>query len=203
MSKIIKTMVDFASSGVSVVPRELLLASDQGRELLYRAKEEAMKIREKAKAILADALREREIDRARGYEEGRQEGLAQVTERLAALEVEREKLLRGEEKEIIAMVLEIAEKIVARELKKGAVRDVVRQALTQAVGSRLVVRVNPEDKEKIEQDFSDLRGTSRTLALEEDESITPGGCLVETELGTVDARLETQWKAIRKALGVE
>jgi flagellar biosynthesis/type III secretory pathway protein FliH len=36
----------------------------------------------------------------------------------------------------------------------------------------------------------------------EDESIIPGGCIVETEVGTIDAQIDTQLKAIKKALNI-
>ena len=32
--------------------------------------------------------------------------------------------------------------------------------------------------------------------------MSKGGCIVETEVGTIDARLETQLKAIKKALQI-
>jgi flagellar biosynthesis/type III secretory pathway protein FliH len=40
------------------------------------------------------------------------------------------------------------------------------------------------------------------MNIKEDEQIPPGGCVVETEMGAVDARLETQMTAIKKALGL-
>lgn len=202
MSKIIKgegsffdpTLLGVGNRGV--VPLEDILASDRAREILRQAREEAGRIREQAKKILAEAIEEKEAERNSGFEEGHQEGLAQLTERLVTLEQEREELLKQQEKEIVEMVLAIAKKVVARELKKGAIADLVRQAISQAVGDRVVVRIHPDDKEKLGE-----VGSKLTLHL--DETITPGGCLVETELGTVDARLETQWKAIQKALGLE
>ena len=184
----------------SIVSRERLLATDEAREILELAGAEALRIRQEAERLLIEAVREKEAERARGLAEGRETGLAEVTERLAAIEIERERLLAGQEKEIVAMVLEIAQKVVARELKKKAVVDIVRQALRQAVGGRVVVKLNPSDKSKVAKEALD---ETRTVVLEEDESIRAGGCVVETELGSVDARLETQWEAIRKALGLE
>ncbi len=212
MSKVIKgeggdlfdpTLFEVGSRGV--VTREQLLASDQAREILERARREAARIRQRAEQVLQEALREREEEKARGFDEGRQEGLAELTSRIAAFERQREATLEQEEKTLLAMVLEIAKKVIGRELKKGAVADIVRQAIAQAVGEKLVIRLHPEDKKRLEEKGEIGKGTepNRIVTLQEDESITPGGCLVETEFGSVDARLETQWTAIRHALGLE
>lgn len=210
MAKIIKGEASFVpdpsllevTRGRSVISRELLLASEEARDLIEKAREEATQIRLQAEAILEEAIREKEEERQRGYEEGREEALASLTERIASMEVEREKILSGQEKEIIGMVLEIVQKIVAREVKRGAVVDVVRQAIAQAVGERLVIRIHPEDRPRLAQaDLLQLSGGNRVVTIREEETITPGGCVIETELGSVDARLETQWNAILRALG--
>lgn len=193
------TLLELGGKGV-VISRERLLATGEAREILDRAREEAARLRGRAEEVLREAIQEKEEERQRGFEQGREEGLAQVTERLVEIERERERLVAGQEKEIVEMVLEIAKKVIARELKKGAIVDIVRQALRQAVGDRVVIRLHPSDKEKFSG--KEVIEETRTVTIEGDEAITPGGCVVETELGTVDARLETQWEAIRKALAL-
>jgi type III secretion protein L len=73
------------------------------------------------------------------------------------------------------------------------------------VGQQLVLRLNPADKKKMEKgsDWEAIQKAGRRISLVADETLKPGDCIVESELGTVDARLENQWKAIRKAMGVE
>ncbi|MBI4196679.1 MAG: type III secretion system stator protein SctL [Deltaproteobacteria bacterium] len=181
-----------------VIPGEFLTASEEARQLIQKAKEESARICKRAEAVLADAVREKEEERERGYREGYEEGQAELAERLVSFEAEREKVLAGQEKEIVEMVLEIAEKIVGNQLERGGVASIVRQAVSKAVGERLVIHVHPDDLQILEaiKDFG-------SLTLFGDPAVTPGGCLIESELGTVDARLEIQWKAIRKALGIE
>ncbi|MBI2981083.1 MAG: hypothetical protein HYY44_02075 [Deltaproteobacteria bacterium] len=194
--------VEFSSFG-SIVPGELIVARDEARKIVQRAKEEAALIRTRAEEVLIRAVEEKAQEKTRGHEEGRQEGLAELTGRIVEAEAEREKILSGQESEIIGMVMEIAGKIVARELEKGAVIDIVREALNKAIGDRVVVKVHPNDRKRLEKELPPFVDPMKTLQLREDAGVTPGGCLVETELGTVDARLETQWAAIRKALGFE
>lgn len=59
----------------------------------------------------------------------------------------------------------------------------------------LTVRVNPQDLEFIRQFAPTVvqrAGESTVLDMVGDESISPGGCIVETPRGRVDATLETQ-----------
>ncbi|MBI2083116.1 MAG: hypothetical protein HYT76_06060 [Deltaproteobacteria bacterium] len=194
-------LVDLSSLG-AIIPGELIQAREEARNIIQRAREEAEIIRKRAERALIEAIEEKKLEKIRGFEEGRQEGFSGLTERIVQAEVERERILAGQETELIQMVMEIAKKIVVRELEKGAIIDIVRDALDKAVGDRVVVRVHPADKKQLEKNLASLADSSRVLKIQEDSSIVSGGCLVETELGTVDARLETQWAAIRKALGL-
>ena len=70
-------------------------------------------------------------------------------------------------------------------------------------GDRITVRLNPEDHAVImaaDGEFKDVVDRTKRLAFREDDTIEKGGCVVETEVGTIDAQIEVQLKAIRKAL---
>jgi flagellar biosynthesis/type III secretory pathway protein FliH len=125
-----------------------------------------------------EARRIREEARAEGHAEG-------VAAAVAAAEPE-----------IIRLAVQIAEKILARQLTltPDAVADVVRSAL-QKVRARksIVVRVHPED-------VALVTGLPATVKVRADEGVARGGCVVETELGTLDARLASQLAAIERAL---
>ena len=188
-----------------VIGHRSLSALDQAKTILRQAREESLRIRQEADHIRQEASLEREAEKERGFEEGRQEGLGRLTEKILEVAAAQENFFRGAETEVIRMVMDIAEKVIARELKKGAVTDIVRQAVGRAVGQKVIVRVHPQDavrlKEK-EPEILQAAGSRQSLVVREDEEIPPGGCIVESELGTVDARLETQLSAIRKALGI-
>lgn len=188
-----------------VIEHEVLSGVEKGREILARARSEASSLRKRSREVLAQAVVEKEEERKRGYAEGVQQGLGELTEKLAEAERGREVILTGAEPEILGMVMEIAEKVIGREVKKGAIVDIVKKTVAQAVGEKVVVRIHPSDLAVVQEKEPELLeaiGKVRSMTVKEDESIAPGGCIVETELGTVDARLETQLGAIRKALGI-
>lgn len=188
-----------------VLEHEILEGVDKAGVLIHRAKKEASRIRKQAREVLNQAGVEREEERKKGFEEGRQEGLAVLTEKIVAAESAQEKVLKESEPGIVRMVMEIAEKVIGRELEKGAILDIVKKSIRESVGHKIFVKVHPADftvLKKREKEILAILEQNESLTIKEDDTIPPGGCVVETEMGTVDARLETQLKGIRKALGL-
>ncbi len=188
-----------------VIEKEYFDAAEKAPVLIERARKEASRIRKNIKEVLAQTVVEKEEERKRGYEDGFQQGLSQVTEQLLQVEQEREKMMAEAEPQMIRMIADIAEKVIGREIAAGAIVDIVKKTIAQAVGQKLAVRVNPADLETIrhhEPEIIAALGPLRTVTIRDDESLPAGGCVVESEAGTVDARLETQMAAIRKALGL-
>lgn len=188
-----------------VVHKRVLDAREKAEAILGAATEEAEKIRLDAKAVLEKARVDREAAVKKGYAEGESKGLAQVTEKLLHLERLREKFYDDAEPEMIKLVASIAEKVIGRIAAENTdlIRSVVRQALERALGDRITVSVNPEDYRTLmegEHEFKETLDRTKRLIFREDESVSKGGCVVETEVGTIDARIETQLEAIRKAL---
>jgi flagellar assembly protein FliH len=108
---------------------------------------------------------------------------------------------------MIKLIFAIAEKIIGREFSESdkAIMNVIRLAVSDAVGEKITIRLNPKDHENIKKNEKELYEqieSGKTLIFREDETIKPGGCTVETEIGTIDAQLETQLNAIKKALGL-
>ncbi len=197
--------VDILPDSGGIVHRRVTDASQEARRILDQADAEAKRISEEAKRVLADAEVKRQEAIKQGYASGESKGLAQVTEKLMHLEKLREEFYRNAESDIVELTLSIAEKVIGRAIqeKPDMIRSVVHQALESALGDRIVVRLNPEDFRLImdgDHEFRDIIDRTRRLTFREDESISKGGCVVETEVGTIDAQLETQLGAIRKAL---
>jgi type III secretion system HrpE/YscL family protein len=188
-----------------VLNKKVLEAKDRAQTIIDEAVNEADRIRSEARAILEQISGEMERAKKDGYSNGREEGLAAVTEQLASLNSIKEKFYSSAEPEIIKLVMTIAEKIIGKMVRENeaAIKSIVRQAVESSLGERITVRLNPEDYKivsSVEFEFRDVLDRTKRIVFKEDESIKQGGCVVETEVGTIDARLETQLKAIRKAL---
>jgi flagellar assembly protein FliH len=146
-----------------------------------------------------------------GLEAGRRETLAQMAPRIARIDemlgVLNADLLRID-RELAADVLQLA-LIVARNLVGAAlevhpeiVQTCVEEALRQMAHNYGPVHltVNPQDAALVREV---LKASSRTpgWSLKEDQTISRGGCRVETTGGEVDATIESRWQRTTAALG--
>jgi flagellar biosynthesis/type III secretory pathway protein FliH len=159
---------------------------------------EVFDARQEAKHILdaarADAERLREEARREGLDAGRQEGLAAVTEKLLRAAAAAERRATAGEDMLVRLAVRIAEKILRRQLDltPEAVRDVARAALAAArARDKLTLHVHPDDVALV---------APLGVSVVADVAVSRGGCIVETDLGRFDARLETQLVAIERGL---
>ncbi len=118
--------------------------------------------------------------------------------------------LRGEtyhniEKEVVKLALAIARKIVCREIEmdREVVVCVAREALARMEDpGKIKIKMNPQDIQFINETkykLSDLIGNIDNVSLEPEENIQSGGCIIETNLGEIDARIEKQILAVEES----
>jgi flagellar biosynthesis/type III secretory pathway protein FliH len=180
-----------------LVPAAVHDADRRVREMIARAEEEARGI-----AAAAEASRARLV--AEAAEEGHREGLARAAATLAAAGRERDRCLAAAEREVVALALAVARKVLGRELAYGAaVADLAARALEEARARReVLLRVNPADAAAVREAEGRLAAIllRAPLAVREDPAVPPGGAVVETEAGCVDASVDTQLALLARAL---
>lgn len=168
---------------------------NKARAILENANRDAEKLKQKVETEIAEAIAS---EHARGLADGLQQ--TQV------LQEKVRQLAEGLQREVEGQALETSVKIARRLLEEEldnnaeAIVSVVRQALDSARQQReIFVRVNPVHIEVLRENKSsiiDALGRARDLDFREDPDLAPGGCMVETEVGTIDARLSTQFDAL-------
>lgn len=115
-----------------------------------------------------------------------------------ALQIERDRWLATWETAAVKLSAAIAEKILRHELARRPelTLPIVREALQLAAGQpHLKLHFHPHDLEQLQQCGQEALGLFASVGeatLVRDESISRGGCLIETHHGVIDARLETQ-----------
>ncbi|HEX8734233.1 MAG TPA: FliH/SctL family protein [Pyrinomonadaceae bacterium] len=176
---------------------------------ILAARAEAAQILEEAEAFAAEirreALEETSILRERAYREGMEKSLAEFEQNLLeALEI-RERVWRETERDLLRLAVRLAEKIIGREIEtdKKTVTEMVAAALQNARRQeKLTVRVNPSDLSLIEEEREKFLPSTRARFIDfvADPRVSSGGCLIESEVGTIDARLETQLRVLERAL---
>jgi flagellar assembly protein FliH len=105
------------------------------------------------------------------------------------------------EKLVVETAYELSKKILQREIKeKNIVNENIKLAINKIIGANEVkLRLHPQDVEEISADSKNMinSGSFTKIIIEGDERIERGGCLIETEIGNVDARISTQLSELR------
>lgn len=176
---------------------------------IISAKDEAAQIVEDAENFAAEIRRQAQIDsenlRAEAYRSGTDKAVTEFEQTLLDVREIRERVWRETEQDLLRLAIRLTEKILGREIKsdKLAVADIVATALQNArQQEKLTVRVNPSDLPVVEKELENLTRTGRTQYMDfiADPRVSEGGCLIESEVGTIDARLETQLRVLERAL---
>ncbi len=176
---------------------------------IVSAQMEAVRILEEAEGFAAEIRREALIEaenlRTEAYRAGTENALTEFERNLIETREIRERVWRETEKDLLRLAVRLAEKIVGREIKKDdkTIIDIISTALQNArQQEKLTIRVNPTDLPTVEREaekFS-LGGRVQFIDLVADPRVTASGCLIESEVGTIDARLETQLRVLERAL---
>lgn len=183
-------------------------AQQDPNSLLEKARTEAAQIVADAQAQAAAterALREQATAAAQAQAEAEMtaelEALrAQLAETLDEFANLREQVATHAEREMVQLAIEIAKKIVRREVTvdREIVISLARVALSRLHTRALAnVHLHPDDYQ-FALAHRERLSTSGTIKLIEDPAIGRGGCLIETDHGDVDARIEHQFSEIER-----
>jgi len=182
-----------------------------------RAKSIVREARLEAEEIVSAAVQEAEDIRRTAYEEGHAEGAREFGVRSAECGVRLEETLAdigrqldefwiSTEQELLKLSVDIARKIVHREINENqeSVLSTVKIALYQLRDRQsLKLRVNPAEYELLREHKEEIMSSCdgmRSLEILEDRRVEQGGCLIESDSGSLDARIETQLKEVERAL---
>ena len=177
----------------------------------------------RARALVEDAAARADgiaqTARKRGHEEGFQSGrdaadremndmLVTMRGLLEMARAERHKLMEEAEPELVRLALGIAERVLHQQvaLDRGVVVEMAKTAISRLIErDSVTVRVNPADLERMREHRDELIaiGDVKNLRVVEDKRVDRGGVIVDTDAGTIDARIGTQLDEARKILHIE
>ena len=192
---------------------------EQTRQMIEDAQAEAAQIRSRAyEAAKAEGLRQgmsdadAEIER-RASARADQKAADKLSTLLPAMQQASEALVREHDRWLadwesaaVRLSVAIAEKLVRHELQVNpeSATEMIAEALQLAAGSpQINLLMNPRDIKRLgdhaEQVVKSMAacGEAKLVA---DESISCGGCVIESQHGQIDARLETLLERIKEEL---
>jgi flagellar assembly protein FliH len=200
-------------------------ASEKAKKEIEKARLEAEQLIQRAKTEVERMVKEAEMRVAeieheayqKGYEAGREVGfkkgqaeVRRLVDRLGviigqAIDI-REEIIAASEKQMVEMILMIARKVIKDEVaeRKEVVLNNIREALKRIKGrDRVNIRVNFADLELTtahKDELIKMMESLRKVNIYEDSRVDRGGCIIETDVGAIDARISTQLKEIEDAI---
>jgi flagellar assembly protein FliH len=181
-------------------------AQDEAEKIVAEAQEKAREIEEASRSAFETERKDaEERGRIAGREAGFAEGKAEVERLIQRTQVvleraqdKRAEILAETEQEIIDLVLLISRKVIKiiSENQRNVVISNVIQALRKVKGrGNIIIRVNMVDVKLTTEhikEFIQLVEGSKSLQVVEDSTVDPGGCVIETDFGEIDARISSQ-----------
>lgn len=224
-SKIIKSvdnsLEQFSIGTKKICNKDEKLGEYEDLELLKDAKAEANKILQDAQenaTSLVEKTKEniKKIEKEayekaynEAFEQGKKEAwdfvnleakkiYASCKEVLGEIQEIKNNLYQETEKDMVELVIDLAEKVVSKQLDidKETIVEIVKDACEEKRDAQLfVIYANPEEieilREKEEYITSELDPNSK-IRIIADSNVELGGCYIENEAGYVDASLKTR-----------
>jgi flagellar assembly protein FliH len=131
--------------------------------------------------------------------------LSSLHEVLLQLNDIRKETYREIEKEVVELALAIAKQVICQEIAidRDIVVCVAREALAKIEDpGRVKIKMSPSDLQFVKETRSQLSNIIENIenvTLEAAENIQSGGCIIETDLGEIDARIEKQLQAVEES----
>ena len=157
--------------------------------------------------------------RTAGYSQGYRDGLEaleaakrqfaqatsmQLAQLVAAFDEQTQGLDASLAETMVQTAVTLARQVVRSEIAQRP--ELIVQVAEDAVGAvilsarHLRLRLNPKDLPLVEAGAADLL-RARGVLLQGDATIATGGCVVESDLGQVDARIESRWAQAAAVFG--
>jgi flagellar assembly protein FliH len=157
---------------------------------------------------------------AAGEQAGFQQGLDTIrgpiqnlNQVILEIQQQQAELLHGSEQFVVNFVLKLLEKIIGtdefRKLPIDATKlnQLIERALSEfAQSSKFVIRLHRElaailDARKAE--LNEMLVNEGTVVVIEDPSLQPGDCLIETDFGVLDARIDSQINELKSVFNMQ
>lgn len=157
----------------------------------------------KAEEIKAEALRYKEEVFAKARLEAKADVQARAAEELARAKVQAGQIVADSERDVLELALKVAAKIISRDLERDPelVLEIVAACTEAARSSKaMIIKVHPEDGRLLREKkprLIELIGRAVDISIRDDAEVERGGCVIQTEYGTIDGQIRTQLQMLQ------
>ena len=192
------TVLRAATYGVLLDAQSAKQAANEQAQRIIAAAQERL---ERARAD-GDVLREQK--RLEGQQQGRQEARVEVAECLSQLNASMQAWIAAVEPNLIELVTRCVKEIIERTDRSALIQESVDRGLAElSSANEIKIKISPSQAETIRPVLSAIaerHGLRATVRLEPDAMLKEGDCIVESPMGVVDLRIDTQLRLIKNAL---
>ncbi|PQQ30044.1 HrpE/YscL family type III secretion apparatus protein [Photorhabdus hindustanensis] len=167
------------------------------QSLLDAARIQAQEIERDAQAVY-------EQQKELGWQAGIDAARAEQANLIHQTQLQCQQYYRQVEQQMSNVVLQAVRKILKNYDQVSLTLQVVREALSLVSNQKQVIlRVNPEQAATVREQISRVHKDFPEIGYLEitaDERLDQGGCILETEVGIIDASLDSQLEALMSAI---
>jgi len=201
----------FLVSHDALTARQLAARVDPGDKILKAGDHAALadaramleSAREQADALLAGAQQAFDAERQRGYDDGHAEALMNQAEKMIETVGRTVEYFAGIENEMVELVMSALRKIIDGFDDREKIMTVVRNALAVVRNQKqMTLRLHPGEVETVREQVNELLAAYPGvgyLDIMADARLERGACILESEIGIVEASLDGQLRALHGA----
>lgn len=207
------------------IARMQMTAEEESRKAQAQSQAIVREAQAKAEELIAGAHAQAEQFHQEGFQKGYAEGtakaeaeieakyrtiadqeLAQIRSIVVSFTQSYKDLIKNAEQSLVKLATDIAAKVIQEEAQKNGelVLRMVKVGLERVVEkANIIVKVHPEQLEVVKHHKAQLISMVESVdnfELMPDTRVARGGCVVETNSGSVEVRLEKQINELKKAL---
>lgn len=200
------------------VPMDVYGASQNGVEIDDKLIIEQDAPEEATGVMLSEAELDQRLHESyeRGLQDGKnlaERGLLNVFKSLRTavegLHTLREKVMRESEDELIRLIMMVSRKVILREVTQD--RNILEAVVQRAIADiserdEIIVHLNPDDYSMVTSSGNEYFRKELVMdrmQFKADPAVVIGSCRVETEMGTIDASIDSQLEEIFRRLQEE
>lgn len=175
-------------------------ARDERESLIQQALDQADQIRNNSQQEGFQA----------GFQEGLEKGYAELNDLIEEVLNEKEKyfklqrdLYKKSEREVTEVIINTVEKILNKHIQEdyNLIEGLVEKAIEKCGFTyNLALRVSPEDYDhavSIKRYILSLTENIENIEIKQDNGLKPGSCIFDTDAGSVDSSVSTQFENVR------
>jgi flagellar assembly protein FliH len=135
--------------------------------------------------------------------------LAMFQQKLEEISRHQKEIYTKSEEKVLNLTLSLASRIIHHEVRIN--KDIILESIRAALGKvlnreQIIIRINPKDMEFVTQNkprlIDDLNNIQQ-VSFKVDFSISQGGCVIDTNLGSINATIENELEELDKLLKKE